>query len=243
MIVVHNVIISVDQKNIVSDLSLSIAPGTIHAIMGKNGSGKSSLAYTLVGYPAYEVIQGTILFEGQDLLTLSMQQRSRLGIFLAHQQPPTIPGVTIFQFLQELYYGACQLPVARTDFQNYVQGLLQDLKIDFSILYRGLHENFSGGEKKKIEILQMLLLQPKFIILDEIDSGLDVDALRLLGRVIFTYLEKNPTASCCVITHYRRILEFIKPDFVHIMHQGKIVASGDVMLSHEVESDGYDCYE
>jgi len=243
MVILHNVTVCVDQKNVISGLSLSITPGTIHAIMGKNGSGKSSLAYTLVGYPVYEVTQGTIVFNGHDLTTVSMQQRSHWGIFLAHQQPPTIPGVTIFQFLKELYDKKNTSNLNMSDFQDYVHKLLQELQLDFSILYRGLHENFSGGEKKKIEILQMLILEPKLIILDEIDSGLDVDALRLLGNIIQKYLKTHPEASCCIITHYQRILEYIQPDYVHVMHQGRIVASGDVSLSYQVESDGYDRYE
>ncbi len=243
MLTFQNITVSVDQKNIISHLSLTILPGTIHAIMGKNGSGKSSFAYTLVGYPLYEVVEGKIFFNSHDITTMSMQQRSRLGIFLAHQQPPTIPGVTIFQFLKELHDQKASDSIAPLEFQNYLQGLLHKLQLDFSIVYRGLHENFSGGEKKKIEILQMLILQPKCIILDEIDSGLDVDALRLLGNVIYEYLQTDSQISCCIITHYPRLLKYIKPNYVHVMHQGKIVASGDALLADQIEVSGYDSYE
>lgn len=241
MLVLKNVTVCVEQKNVVQNLSLQIASGSLHVVMGQNGSGKSSFAHSLMGLPAYEIVSGSIDFNGQDLVAMSMQDRSKQGIFLAFQQPLTIPGVTVFQFLKEIYTISGQ-QLSPADFQQLLQNLLQQVGLDFSFLYRGFNENFSGGEKKRLEIVQMLLLQPKLIILDEIDSGLDVDALRSIGMSVQSYLHEHKDASCIVITHYRRILDYLKPDFVHIMHEGTIVHSGDAQLSYEIEEKGYDSY-
>jgi len=241
MLFLKNVTVCVDQKNVVQDLSLQIASGSLHVIMGQNGSGKSSLAYSLMGLPSYEIINGSITYKDQDLIALPIQNRSKLGIFLAFQQPLAIPGVTVFQFLKEIYSATGQ-QLSPADFQQLLQNLLQQVGLDFSFLYRGLHDNFSGGEKKRLEIVQMLLLKPQLIILDEIDSGLDVDALRAIGTCIQNYLQEHTDASCIVITHYRRILDYLKPDFVHIMQGGTIVHSGDAQLSYEIEQKGYDSY-
>jgi len=196
----------------------------------------------LMGHPAYEVTCGTISYQQQCLATISIQNRSKQGIFLAFQQPLTIPGVTVFQFLKEMYMtsGKPQLPAL--ELQQYLESLLQQVALDISFLSRGLNENFSGGEKKRLEIVQMLLLQPKLIILDEIDSGLDVDALKIIGSAVQNYLQQHADASCIVITHYRRILDYLAPDRVHVMHKGTIVRSGDAQLSHEIEQKGYDVY-
>lgn len=242
MLLLQNLTLSVEDKIVVHDLSLSILPGSLHVMMGQNGSGKSSLAYGLLGLPAYQKQAGTMMFLNHDLADLSIHERSKQGIFLAFQQPLTIPGVTVFQFLKEIYTASQQPFLATQDFQELVQNVLLQVGLDVSFLYRGLNENFSGGEKKRLEIAQMLVLQPKLIILDEIDSGLDVDALRTIGRTVHTYLQANSQASCLVITHYRRILEYLQPDFVHIMHAGTIVATGDVQLSYQIEEQGYDIY-
>ena len=172
---------------------------------------------------------------------MSMQDRSKLGIFLAFQQPLTIPGVTVFQFLREIYTASGQ-QLSPADFQELLQKLLQQVGLDISFLYRGFNEGFSGGEKKRLEIVQMLLLKPQLIILDEIDSGLDVDALRSIGNSVQNYLEEHKDASCIIITHYRRILDYLKPTAVHIMQDGTIIHSGDAQLSYDIEQKGYDSY-
>jgi len=241
MLFIENVTIRVEQKDVVKNLSLQIESGSLHVIMGQNGSGKSSLAHSLMGLPAYEVTSGSINFKDQDLITVSMQDRSKLGLFLAFQQPLAIPGVTVFQFLREIYTVSGQ-QLSPADFQELLQKLLQQVGLDISFLYRGFNENFSGGEKKRLEIVQMLLLKPKLIILDEIDSGLDVDALRSIGNCVQEYLQANKDASCIVITHYRRILDYLKPTAVHVMQDGTIVHSGDAQLSYEIEEEGYDSY-
>lgn len=234
--------VSVEEKTILKKLSLTIMPGSLHVIMGQNGSGKSSLAHTLMGHPLYTVTDGKIEFKGVNITEMSIQKRSQQGIFLAFQQPLSIPGVTVFQFLKEIYHASGQSPLAAPDFQMLLEQLFIKVGLDFSFLYRGLHDNFSGGEKKRVEIVQMLLLKPKLIILDEIDSGLDVDALKSIGGAVNDYLQEQPESSGIVITHYRRILDYLQPDFVHIMHDGTIVHSGDATLSHEIEKKGYDSY-
>jgi len=242
MLSLQNITVCVDQKIILQDLNLYIAPGTLHVIMGQNGSGKSSLANMLMGCSHYEVTCGRLVYREQNLAEISIQNRSKQGIFLAFQQPLTVPGVTVFQFLKEIYYAAEKPLLSIIEFQLYLESLLQQVALDLSFLSRGLHENFSGGEKKRLEIVQMLLLQPKLIILDEIDSGLDVDALRLIGSVVQNYMNQHTDVSCIIITHYRRILDYLIPDKIHVMHQGTIVHSGDAQLSHEIEQKGYDIY-
>ncbi len=241
MVFLQSLTVCVDQKNVVQDLSLRVSAGTLHVIMGQNGSGKSSFAHSLMGLPAYQVTSGVMQFNGQDLTAVSMQDRSKQGIFLAFQQPLTIPGVTVFQFLKEIY-GVSGQSMAPAEFAQLVQKLLDQVGLDHAFLYRGFNENFSGGEKKRLEIVQMLLLKPQLIILDEIDSGLDVDALKAIGQCVQRYLQENTQASCIVITHYRRILDYLQPDFVHVMHAGKIVHSGNAQLSYEIEQHGYDSY-
>lgn len=243
MLFLDNLIVLVEQKNVVQNFSLQIQAGEIHAIMGQNGSGKSSLVHTIMGLSAYQIVDGSIIFQDQNITSLSMHDRAILGIFLAFQQPVSIPGVTVFQFLKEIYGVSGQQQLSMQYFQQLVQDLCVQVGLDQSFLYRGLHENFSGGEKKRLEIVQMLLLKPKFIMLDEIDSGLDVDALRSIGTCIAQYLQANPHASCLVITHYQRILDYLRPDFVHVMHEGKIVKSGNALLADEIEQKGYDLHE
>ena len=241
MLQIKDLTVCIEQKTIIQNFSLHITPGTLHVIMGQNGSGKSSFAYTLMGLPSYEIMGGSMNFKNQDLIKMSIQDRSKQGIFLAFQQPLAITGVTVFQFLKEIY-AVSGTVVAPADFQQLLQNLLQQVGLDLAFLYRGCNENFSGGEKKRFEIVQMLLLQPKLIILDEIDSGLDVDALRSIGTCVQKYLQEHSDASCIIITHYRRILDYLQPDYVHVMHGGSIVHSGDVQLSYEIEQKGYDFY-
>jgi len=241
MLFLKNMTVFVEQQNVVQNLSLHVAPGSLHVIMGQNGSGKSSLAHSLMGLPAYTVTADCMKFKEQDLTDVAMQDRSKLGIFLAFQQPLTIPGVTVFQFLKEIYHASGQqLPPA--EFQQLLQNLLEQVGLDLLFLYRGFNDNFSGGEKKRLEIVQMLLLKPQLIILDEIDSGLDVDALRSIGNCVQRYLQEHTQASCIVITHYRRILDYLQPTAVHVIHGGTIVHSGDAQLSYEIEQKGYDSY-
>ena len=242
MLLLQNITVCVDQKTILQNLSLDVATGTCHVIMGQNGSGKSSLANMLMGHPLYQVAHGMISYQDQNLATISTQNRSKQGIFLAFQQPLSIPGVTVFQFLKEIYITSGKQQLSALELQLYLESLLQQVALDISFLSRSLNENFSGGEKKRLEIVQKLLLQPKLIILDEIDSGLDVDALKIIGSVVQNYLQQHADASCIIITHYRRILDYLTPDRVHVMHQGTIVHSGDAQLSHEIEQKGYDVY-
>ncbi len=241
MLFLKNMTVFIEQKNVIQNLSLHVAPGTLHVIMGQNGSGKSSLAHSLMGLPAYTVTSDCMQFKDQALADVAMQDRSKLGIFLAFQQPLTIPGVTVFQFLKEIYSASGQ-QLSPVEFQQRLQNLLEQVGLDLSFLYRGFNDNFSGGEKKRLEIVQMLLLQPQLIILDEIDSGLDVDALRSIGNCVQRYLQEHTQASCIVITHYRRILDYLQPTAVHVMHGGTIVHSGDAQLSYEIEQKGYDSY-
>ena len=232
---------SIDDKLIINDFNLNIGEGEIHVIMGPNGSGKSTLSKVLAGHPSYEVQNGHINFNNQDLLELSPEERSHQGLFLAFQYPIEIAGVTNYDFLR-IAYNEKQKYLKKPEldpleFMNLVQVLLNKLKMRDEFLNRNLNEGFSGGEKKRNEILQMLLLDPKLVILDEIDSGLDIDALRIICENIT--LNLNKSSSLVVITHYPRILEYLKPNFVHIMIQGKIVKTGGYELVEKLEENGY----
>ena len=231
----------IDDKLIINDFNLNIGEGETHVIMGPNGSGKSTLSKVLAGHPSYEVQNGNINFNNQDLLKLSPEERSHNGLFLAFQYPIEIAGVTNYDFLR-IAYNEKQKYLKKPDldpleFMTLVQVLLNKLKMRDEFLNRNLNEGFSGGEKKRNEILQMLLLDPKLVILDEIDSGLDIDALRIICENITLNLDK--LSSLIVITHYPRILEYLKPDFVHIMIQGKIVKTGGYELVEKLEKSGY----
>ena len=232
---------SIDDKLIINDFNLNIGEGEIHVIMGPNGSGKSTLSKVLAGHPSYEVQNGHINFNNQNLLELSPEERSHQGLFLAFQYPIEIAGVTNYDFLR-IAYNEKQKYLKKPEldpleFMNLVQVLLNKLKMRDEFLNRNLNEGFSGGEKKRNEILQMLLLDPKLVILDEIDSGLDIDALRIICENIT--LNLNKSSSLVVITHYPRILEYLKPNFVHIMIQGKIVKTGGYELVEKLEENGY----
>ena len=242
MISIQNLSVSMQDTMILHTISLQISLGKIHALMGQNGSGKSSLAYAIMGMPLYQIQQGQIFFAGQDITAMSITDRSKMGIFLAFQQPLAIPGVTVFQFLKEIYTASGQKQLNQKEFIQYVFTIFEQVGLDQSFLYRGLNDNFSGGEKKRFEVVQMLILKPKFIILDEIDAGLDVDALKAIGNAIAHYLQENSQVSCLVITHYSRILEYIRPEVIHIMHEGKIVHAGGFDLIETIEQNGYDIY-
>ena len=226
------------ELQIVRGAELTIQPGEIHALMGPNGSGKSTLANAIAGSPAYTVDSGEILFQGEDITTLLADQRARLGMFLSFQYPTAIPGVTMVNFLREALKARRGEEVSAGNFLVELRETLATLKMDESFARRYVNDGFSGGEKKRAEILQLGMLKPTLAILDETDSGLDVDALRTVAEGINALL--TPQMGLLIITHYERILNYIKPDFVHILVNGRIVKSGDFSLAQEIESNGYD---
>ena len=227
------------DQPIIQDLTLSLKAGSIHALMGPNGSGKSTLAATLMGHPLYEVTKGSVIFNGQDLLSLSTEKRARAGLFLACQQPPAIPGVPVLTFLKEAHRMLTGEDCSLTDFKKRVYEAFDAVQLDHSFVYRTVHEGFSGGERKRFEIAQLLLFKPKVAILDEIDSGLDVDALKNITQLLAHECQKTQM-SLLIITHYKRILEYLKPDYVHILYKGKLWASDDYTLADKVDKQGYD---
>ncbi len=239
MLQIKNLSINVDQKTVVKNCDLLIAPGTVHALMGPNGSGKSSLAYTLMGHPLYQVTDGTVTFQKKNLLDLPVDQRARAGLFLSFQYPQALPGVTVFSFLKEAYCAIKDDSVDVKIFEALLKDAMNNLKIDLSFMHRYMNDGFSGGEKKRFELLQMMLLQPKLAILDEIDSGLDLDALKIVAHGVQTIRAAQPSMSLLLITHYQRILDYIVPDIVHVMCNGTIVQSGEASLVHQLEQEGY----
>jgi|TARA_B110000093_G_C12953947_1_gene404015 Fe-S cluster assembly ATP-binding protein len=242
MLNIDNIHASINNKPILNGLTLNVKCGEIHAIMGTNGSGKSTLSKVLTGHPSYELNKGTIFFENKDISFLSPEERAQLGIFLAFQYPVEIPGVSNEEFLRIAYnlkqksQNLKQLnPI---EFFEIVNSKLGTSTISGDFLNRNVNEGFSGGEKKRNEILQMTILDPKLAILDETDSGLDIDALRNLSTGINNFMSKEK--SLILITHYQRLLDYIKPDFVHIMHKGKIIKTGDATLALKLEREGYE---
>ncbi len=227
------------EKEILKDFSLSIGDGEIHAIMGPNGTGKSTLAKVIMGHYKYEVTSGSISFEKRDITSVSVDERARMGIFLGMQDPTEIEGVTNSEFLRTALKEVSGEKVNLYHFIKEVESDMKDLQLNDTMLHRSLNKGFSGGEKKKNEILQLKVLKPKLIILDEIDSGLDVDSLKIVSENINSYLKEHSDASLLMITHYPRILEYIHPDYVHIMQNGKIEKTGDILLARRVEKDGY----
>ena len=228
-----------EDKVIIDGLSLDIKEGEIHAIMGPNGTGKSTLSKLLLGHYKYKLISGDIIFNGIKLNDLEVNERAKLGLFLAMQDPTVIDGVTNSEFLKT---AVKEITGENINYFNFIKGIdesLKDLEFDNNMIHRHVNKGFSGGEKKKNEVLQIKTLKPKFIILDEIDSGLDVDSLRIVCKNINSYLKENKDTSLLIITHYPRILEYIKPDYVHIMNNGKILKTGDFKLALEIEKNGY----
>ena len=233
-----------DGTEIVKGVDLAVSPGEIHALMGPNGSGKSSLAYALMGHPAYEITGGEALFDGQDITELGADERAQLGLFLAFQYPHAIPGVTVTNFLRSAINairkakaGGKDDPIPVKEFRTEILTAMERLKVPRELASRYLNDGFSGGEKKRVEILQMALLKPKIAILDETDSGLDIDALRIVADGVNSLV--GPQMGALVITHYQRILEYVKPDHVHILVNGRIARSGGPELAHELEASGY----
>ena len=241
MLEIKNLNASINNKDILRGLNISIKPGELHAIMGPNGSGKSTLSYMLAGRDGYELDNGSITFDNTDLTQLSPDERSNLGLFLAFQYPVELPGVSSTNFLREIfnsrkkYLGENEL--SHLDFIKLLRKVAENLSIKDEMLKRYVNFGFSGGEKKRFEILQMALLNPKISVLDETDSGLDVDALKIVSEGVNNLKDKKN--AVVVITHYQRLLDYIKPDIVHIMSDGKIIKSGDADLALYVEKNGY----
>jgi Fe-S cluster assembly ATP-binding protein len=241
---IKNLHVSIEDKEILKGLSLTINQGEIHAIMGPNGTGKSTLAYTLMGHPNYTVTEGEIIFKDQNILELEPDERSRAGIFLAFQYPVAIPGVTVANFLRAALNARRRavnpedkgMPIL--EFRKVLKEKMDTLKMDHAFAGRYLNDGFSGGEKKRAEILQMATLKPEFAVLDETDSGLDIDALRIVSEGVNALA--GPDLGVLVITHYQRLLNYIKPNFVHIMLDGRIVESGGPDLALHLEEHGYD---
>jgi len=229
--------VSVEDREILKGVNLEVPQGQVHALMGPNGSGKSTLAYTLMGHPKYHVLSGSVTFNGEDVLALTADQRARLGLFLCFQYPTAIPGVTVVNFLRAALRGQGKELPAR-EFLKRLNDEMAALKVDESFRSRYINDGFSGGEKKRSEILQLAILRPALAILDETDSGLDVDALRTVAEGVMRLA--GPEMGALVITHYPRILEFLKPDRVHVLHDGRVIRSGGAELANEIEAGGYE---
>jgi Fe-S cluster assembly ATP-binding protein len=242
MLEIKNLYASIDGKEILKGVTLSVKPGEIHAIMGPNGSGKSTLASVVVGNPAFEITSGSITFEGKNLLEKDPEERANEGIFLSFQYPVEIPGVSMVNFMRTAINEQRKYrelpPMSASDFLRYMREKKALIDMDNKLTSRSVNEGFSGGEKKKNEIFQMAMLEPKLAILDETDSGLDIDALRVVAHGVNKL--KSPEKSTILITHYQRLLEYIVPDYVHVLHDGKIVKSGTKELALELEAKGYD---
>jgi Fe-S cluster assembly ATP-binding protein len=245
-LLVKDLRVSIEDKEILRGINLSVAKGEVHAIMGPNGSGKSTLAYALMGHPKYTITGGEVWFKGQNVVALKPEERARLGLFLAFQYPTAVPGVSLGNFLRVATNAVraghdgngAKKPLSVSEFQKLMREKMDILKIDRSFSSRYVNDGFSGGEKKRAEILQMALLEPDIAILDETDSGLDIDALRIVSEGV-NHLS-GPNVGIIVITHYQRILNYIKPDFVHVLAAGTIIRSGGPDLALELEDKGYD---
>ncbi len=242
MLSIKNLKAKIGDKEILKGINLEVKAGEIHAIMGPNGAGKSTLSAVLAGRPDYEITEGTVTLDGKNLLEMSPEDRAREGVFLAFQYPVEIPGVSTTNFLKTAvnekrkYLGL--EPMEATDFLKMMREKMEQVEMDKSLTSRSLNEGFSGGEKKRNEVFQMAMLQPKLSILDETDSGLDIDALRLVSNGVNKLRSKDN--AFVVITHYQRLLDYIVPDFVHVLYKGRIVKSGDKELAKELEAKGYD---
>ncbi len=237
----ENIHVTVEEKEVVRGVSLSVKPGEIHAIMGPNGSGKSSLSNALMGHPNYRITEGKVVLDGQDLTELSADERSRAGLFLAFQYPLAIPGVTVANFMRTALQAHRGKDADMSDFRKLFRLRMKELDIDQTFATRYLNDGFSGGEKKRVEILQLSILNPKMAILDETDSGLDIDALKTVAAGINRY--HSDQNGILLVTHYQRLLNYIKPDYVHVMMQGRLVKSGGPELALELEDKGYDWIE
>jgi Fe-S cluster assembly ATP-binding protein len=236
-----------DGTEIVKGVDLAVSPNEVHAVMGPNGSGKSTLAYALMGHPAYEITEGQILFDGEDVTELEADERAQRGLFLAFQYPHAVPGVTVTSFLRSAINairkakaGGQDDPVKIPEFRKDLLEAMDRLKVSRELASRYLNDGFSGGEKKRVEILQMAMLKPRIAVLDETDSGLDIDALKVVAEGVKALV--SPEMGAVVITHYQRILNYIRPDFVHVFIGGRIVDEGGPELAHQLEAEGYERY-
>jgi Fe-S cluster assembly ATP-binding protein len=239
---IKNLKASINNIEILKGLNLTINEGEIHAIMGPNGSGKSTFSKVIAGHPAYQVLSGEILYKGQNIINFEPDQRSHLGIFLAFQYPIEIPGVSNEDFLRLAYNSKLksnnEVEIDPIEFLSLITEKLKIVDMSSTFLSRNVNEGFSGGEKKRNEILQMALLNPDLAILDETDSGLDIDALKIISKGINTYMNQNK--SIILITHYQRLLDYVKPDYIHVMQEGKIIKTGNSQLAKELEKKGYE---
>jgi Fe-S cluster assembly ATP-binding protein len=237
-----------DGTEIVKGVDLAVDPNEVHAVMGPNGSGKSTLAYALMGHPAYRITEGDVLLDGESILELEADERAQRGLFLAFQYPHAVPGVTVTSFLRSAINsirkaknGGQDDPIPIPEFRKEIFAQMDRLKVSRELASRYLNDGFSGGEKKRVEILQMAMLRPRMAVLDETDSGLDIDALRVVAGGVKELV--GPEMGALVITHYQRILDYITPDFVHVFSDGRIVEEGGPELAHKLEAEGYERYE
>ena len=243
MLQITNLQARVEDKDILKGVTLSVKPGEVHAIMGPNGSGKSTLASTLMGSPEYRVTAGTITFQGDDVTEWPADERAKAGMFLAFQYPQEIPGVSVIQFLRQALSARKGIDLSVLELRVAAMEWMQRLGMDSSFVDRYLNEGFSGGEKKRNEIMQMAILEPRLAILDETDSGLDIDALRIVAKGIREVRADRPEMGVVLITHYQRLLDEVTPDHIHILVDGRIVATGGMELAEQLERDGYDAFK
>ncbi|WP_133130332.1 Fe-S cluster assembly ATPase SufC [Legionella yabuuchiae] len=245
MLSIKQLNVAINEQPILKGINLEVEAGEVHAIMGPNGSGKSTLSKVLAGHPAYEVQSGEIIYQGKDLLPLDPALRAQAGIFMSFQYPVEIPGVTNINFLKAsvnaVRKGQGKKPMDAIEFLSYIRAKCQLLDMDESFLYRSINEGFSGGEKKRNEILQMAALEPKLAVLDETDSGLDIDALRIISEGVNAMRGKD--RAIILVTHYQRLLNYIEPDYIHVLANGRIIKSGDKSLALELEDKGYSWLE
>lgn len=239
MLSISNLHASVEGKEILQGVNLTIAPGEIHAIMGPNGSGKSTLAHVLFGHPSYTVTSGTILFNGTEVQNMKPDERARLGMFLAFQRPVEVPGITASHLLRAASQARHAAQTSLKEFQDELHATFDRLRLDSAFATRSFNEGFSGGERKKMEVVAAVTLAPKLLVLDELDSGLDVDALRTVAEEVKRFVNEDPSRSVLLITHYNRILTYLTPDVVHIFRDGVIERSGGAELAEHIEEHGY----
>ena len=235
-----------EGTEIVKGVDLAIDAGEVHAVMGPNGSGKSTLAYALMGHPAYEITDGEVLFDGENLVELGADERAQRGLFLAFQYPHAVPGVTVTNFLRSAINSVRKAragkddPIPIPEFRKELLGKMEELNVTRELASRYINDGFSGGERKKMEMLQLAMLKPRMAVLDETDTGLDIDALKVVGNAVNTLV--GPEMGALVITHFPRVLQYIKPNFVHVFYDGKIVAEGGPELADTLEADGYKAF-